>query len=343
MKQILRLVIIAAVLVGVGFGVWAIFFQKDNDEVMYNTLTTMMDTLEDENMGETPLEQIRNYDVYDYCFDHAYASCDAIIEDIQYLYNTGISMDYQYDSELGCLANVNDAQMLNIRYFYSLSQFVDNVKGKDVKKIKSYCKNVQSAIASVSSMADDIVIYQETFVAKTDEERKTLVVELAKMYDDMVAKYKDYLTKQNTLANYMKKVVTTYALNNNYLYDAKGAVLEAFLYQSDAIINNDAEASYDYLTEMYRMILTYENDMLSTKFSTNFVTSYQKLKEAQDGQEQIEKMIAIRADETFGGKADIYTLDSANFDTWDTEVFSHYGIKSDYYLDAYYILQFLYA
>ncbi len=343
MKQILRLVIIVAVVVGLGLGVWAIFFQKDNDEVMYNTLTTMMDTLEKEDMGETPLEQIRNYQVYDYCFDNDFASCDKIIEDIQYLYNTGISMDYQYDSELGCLANVNDAQMLNIRYFYSLSQFVDNVKSGDAKKIKKYSNNVQSAISAVSRIAGDIVVYQDTFVSKSDEERKTLVVELAKMYDEMVAKYKDYLTKQNTLANYMKKVVTTYALNNHYLYDAKGAVLEAFLYQSDAIIHNGVNESYDYLAEMYRMVLTYDDYMLSAKLSANFVTSYQKLKEAEDGQEQIEKMIAIKADDTFNGKADIYTLNSADFESWDTEVFSHYGIKSSYYLDAYYIIQFLYA
>ena len=98
----------------IGFGIWAIFFQKDNDTKLYNTLTAMMDVWEEKEEETLPA-----YTLYDeVIFQESTSRTQDIVQSLRLL-GTG---QEEVDTK-GTYASVHQAQMSAIKYYYSIMQF----------------------------------------------------------------------------------------------------------------------------------------------------------------------------------------------------------------------------
>lgn len=332
MKQILRLLILAAIVVLIGFGVWAIFFQKDNDTKLYNTLTTMMDIWE-----EKEEETLPGYTLYDEVIFHESATKTQDISQSMSLLGTGHEVT---DAE-GTYASVHEAQMSAIKYYYSLMQFADNVKSGDAKNIKKKVDALTQSLKTIRDHIDKIALYQDSVKKASMQNKDVLYLELSNMYKNLVKDYKNYLAKQNDIAHYMKKLVTAYVFGGSYLYDAKGAMVESFLYAADVVLSkeiasDDCQNSLNDMRAMYKQYTT-TDEVFFNKNSADFTTSYLKLVETEKGQEELKKIFAALPKEQYQGKQQLV---KANPET-DVELFSFYGFGSDYYQDVINILKFL--
>lgn len=336
MKQILRLLIIILIVVGIGWGVYALFFKKDNDTQFYETTTAMMNTLEERQEDCNPGMQVYDVQIYNDCFSVATSASLNIVDSMDLLGNRrtlGVTGSY---------GDIHTAQWTTIKYYYSLLQFADEIRLGDVKSMKNKVNDLNTLMDQIATKMYEVKTYQETINKASETEKDALYIELSNMYDSLIDIYKTYLQKENNIAFYMKDVVTAYALDGQYLYDAKGATLESFLYQSSLVLehNKNEDVFYAYLDDMYAILQLYtdDNQLFFSEKSAAFTTSYQNMVSTEEGKQQLKRIFAIAPDDMFLGKEDIIVADPEQ----DLELFAHYGFSSQYYQDVINIVKFLF-
>lgn len=333
MKQLLRLVVLAALVVLIGFGVWAIFFQKDNSVKIYDTLTTMMDTWEKRENDVLP-----GYTLYDEEIYSESTEKTADVSNVLSLLGTG---KVTTGTE-GSYASVHQAQMVTIKYYYSIMQFAGKVKAGDVKNASKKVNDLTSSMNALNNQIGKIALYQDSIKKAALSDKDVLYLELANMYNNLIKEYKSYLIKQNDMASFMKKLVTAYVFDGSYLYDAKGAMLESFLAQANVVLAKEigTEDCYNGLRDMQTMYAGYSSteEIFFNKSSADFTTSYTKLVNSEQGKKELEKIFAVLPTEEYQGKQQLLT---ASIDS-DVELFSYYGFGSEYYADVLNIIKFLY-
>ncbi len=344
MKVILRFAIIIAVVVGIGFGVWAIWFRKSDEENVYNAIWDYEEYIDEVDIIGTvgSITDIADEAVKNQTNSGVFAEIKSL------LFGDGSSTAGFFGED-----GVYESQRYMIEYFSKYAQFAKNVGGLS-KSVTSSISKARTATDTVTDSVKKLLDWQNQLNASTAGSADSGgVIELKQHYFTLYTASQELIKAQYEVSINVKDYVLQYAMGGDLDSDARAVLIDCVTHANAYVIEQMFDITKEHIepdvatmnifmadsNQIYKKAITLTRSELTATEAVEFTNAYNHLVEVDNGtdREVINNIFKTDSKHTLAG----YPVNNGSIDSTYATQLETYGITVNEYPYVKTVLAFL--